>query len=126
MLSNRTKSCVLVAIKAFRYKYLYDIANCSESYSIMVISMTSIGPKEVKVFRVTGEIKKPNYQTSFRKEVRALKPENAVEKVYKELGSKHRVKRFQIKIVHVEEISAEKIENPVIKKLTLGEEESVQ
>ncbi len=92
----------------------------------MVISMTSTESNEVKVFKVSGKINKPNYQTNFRKEVRALKPENAVEKVYKELGSKHRVKRFQIKITHVEEISPEEIENPVIKKLTLGEEESVQ
>jgi len=76
---------------------------------------------EVKVFRVIGEIRKPNFQTDFRKEVRALKPEEAVEKIYMELGSKHRVKRFQIKIVKVEEISPEEIESPLVKKLTLGE-----
>ena len=81
---------------------------------------------EVKVFRVIGEIKKPNFQTDFRKEVRALKPEDAVEKIYMDLGSKHRVKRFQIKIVKVEEISPEEIESPLVKKLTLGEEENVQ
>ena len=73
-----------------------------------------------------GEIRKPNFQTDFRKEVRALKPEDAVEKIYMELGSKHRVKRFQIKILKVEEISPEEIESPLVKKLTLGEEESVQ
>jgi large subunit ribosomal protein LX len=82
--------------------------------------------KEVKVFRVSGEIRKPNFQTEFRKEVRALKPEDAVEKVYMELGSKHRVKRFQMRISKVEEIGAEEIENIIVKKLTLGEEESVQ
>jgi len=81
---------------------------------------------EVKVFRVIGEIRKPNFQTDFRKEVRALKPEDAVEKIYMELGSKHRVKRFQIKIVKVEEIGPEEIESPLVKKLTLGEGESVQ
>jgi large subunit ribosomal protein LX len=81
---------------------------------------------EVKVFRVSGEIRKPNFQTEFRKEVRALKPEDAVEKVYMELGSKHRVKRFQIRISVVEEICAEEIENIIVKKMTLGEEESVQ
>ena len=80
----------------------------------------------VKVFRVIGEIKKPNFQTSFRKEIRALKPEDAVETVYKEIGSKHRAKRFQIRIAKVEEIGLEEIENPIIKKLTLGEEESVK
>jgi large subunit ribosomal protein LX len=81
---------------------------------------------EVKVFRVIGEIRKPNFQTDFRKEVRALKPEDAVEKIYMELGSKHKVKRFQIKIVKVEEISPEEIESPLVKKLTLGEKEGVQ
>ncbi len=80
---------------------------------------------EVKVFRVTGEIKKPNYQTIFRKEVRALKPEEAIEAIYKELGSKHRAKRFQIKIATVEEISPEEIEDPIIRKLTQGEMERV-
>ena len=81
---------------------------------------------EVKVFRVIGEIRKPNLRTDFRKEVRALKPEEAVEKVYMELGSKHRVKRFQIKVAKVEEIRPEEIESPLVKKLTLGEKESVQ
>jgi len=77
---------------------------------------------EVKVFRVIGEIRKPNFQTDFRKEVRALKPEDAVEKIYMDLGSKHRVRRFQIKIVKVEEISPEEIESPLVKKLTSGVE----
>ena len=80
----------------------------------------------VKVFRVTGEIIKPNLQTSFHKEVRAVKPEEVVEKIYKELGSRHRAKRFQIKISNVEEISPDEIEDVTIRKLTLGEEESVQ
>jgi large subunit ribosomal protein LX len=81
---------------------------------------------EVKVFRVIGKIRKPNFQTEFRKEVRALKPEDAVEKVYMLLGSKHRVKRFQIKIFKVEEIAPEEIENIIVKKLTQGAEESAQ
>jgi len=80
---------------------------------------------EIKVFRVIGEVTKPNFKTSFRKEIRALKPEEAVETVYKEMGSKHRAKRFQIKILEVKEISPEEITNPMVKKLTLGEKESV-
>ncbi len=76
---------------------------------------------EVKVFRITGKIDKPNWKTNFRKEVRALKPEDAVEKIYKELGSKHRAKRFQIKILEVKEISPEDVTNPIIKKLAAGE-----
>lgn len=77
---------------------------------------------KVKVFRVTGEIKKPNLKTSFRKEVVAIKSEHAVEKVYAELGSRHRVKRFQIKIAKVEEVPPEEIQNPLLKKLVVGEE----
>jgi large subunit ribosomal protein LX len=80
---------------------------------------------EVKVFRVSGEIRKPNFKTPFNREVRALKPEEAIEKVYMELGSKHRAKRFHIKIEKVEEIKPEEIEDPVVKKLTIGEKESV-
>ena len=76
---------------------------------------------EVKVFQITGKIDKPNWKTNFRKEVRALKPEDAVEMIYKELGSKHRAKRFQIKILEVKEISPEEVTDPIIKKLVMGE-----
>jgi large subunit ribosomal protein LX len=76
---------------------------------------------EVKVFRVTGEINKPNLKTSFAKEMVVAKPEHAVEKVYAEIGSQHRVKRFQIKILNVEEVPPEEIENPILKKIVTGE-----
>jgi len=81
---------------------------------------------EIKVFRVTGKIDKPNWQTDFKKEIRALKPEEAVERVYKEMGSRHRAKRFQIKVLKVEEISPKEITDPVVRKLTVGERESAQ
>ena len=76
----------------------------------------------MKVFRVTGEIHKPNLKTSFRKELVADKAEHAVERVYAELGSKHRVKRVHIKIAKVEEVPPQEIENPLLQKLVLGEE----
>ncbi|KPV61834.1 MAG: 50S ribosomal protein L18Ae [Candidatus Bathyarchaeota archaeon BA1] len=79
---------------------------------------------EVKVFRVMGELRKPNYQSKFTKEVAALKPEQAIEMIYTNIGSKHRAKRYQIKIDKVEEISPERIESPTIRKLTLTEEET--
>ena len=77
----------------------------------------------MKVFRVTGEILKPNLKTSFSKEIVAAKSEHAVEKVYAELGSRHRVKRFHIRIVNVEEIPPDQIENPLLKKMISGEEQ---
>jgi large subunit ribosomal protein LX len=79
--------------------------------------------RRLKVFRVTGEILKPNLKTSFSKEIVAAKSEHAVEKVYAELGSKHRVKRFHIRIVNVEEIPPDQIENPLLKKMISGEEQ---
>lgn len=78
------------------------------------------------MFRVTGEIVKTNLITTFKKEVRALKPENAKEKVYMELGSRHRAKRFQIKISKIEEVQPQEIETPLVKKLTLGEKTDVK
>jgi len=75
----------------------------------------------LKVFRVIGEINKPNLKTPFNKEVLAAKSDHAVEKIYAEIGSKHRVKRFQLKILNVEEISIDEIENPIIKKMVSGE-----
>ena len=73
---------------------------------------------EVKVFRVFGELRKPNLKTPFVKEVRALKEEHAVEQVFCELGSTHKAKRFNIKILKVEEIPPEEARNPVVRKLS--------
>ena len=81
---------------------------------------------DVKVFRVSGQIRKPNWKTNFEKEIRALKPEDAVETVYTEIGSKHRAKRFQIRIRTVEEVKPEDIKDPVLKKFVLGEAKSVE
>ncbi|MCJ7614359.1 50S ribosomal protein L18Ae [Candidatus Bathyarchaeota archaeon] len=81
---------------------------------------------EVKVFRVSGKINKPNFKTEFQKEVRALNPEDATEKVYMLLGSKHRVKRFQMKIYKVEEVNPTDIKDILVRKMTPGAEDSVQ
>ncbi|MEM0010255.1 MAG: 50S ribosomal protein L18Ae [Candidatus Bathyarchaeia archaeon] len=59
---------------------------------------------EIKTYMIIGRINKPNFKTTFKKNVRALKPEDAVEEIYKLIGSKHRVKRFHIKIMKIEEI----------------------
>jgi large subunit ribosomal protein LX len=75
----------------------------------------------MKAFKVTGEIHKPNLATPFAKEIIADKSEHAVEKVYAEIGSKHRVKRFHIKIANVQEMNPDEIENPILKKLVTGE-----
>jgi large subunit ribosomal protein LX len=75
----------------------------------------------MKVFRVTGEINKPNLSTSFAKELLAEKSEHAIEKVYTEIGSRHRVKRCHIKIESTVEVPTDEIENEILKKYVLGE-----
>ena len=75
----------------------------------------------MKVYRVTGEIRKPNLRTPFSKEVLADKPEHAVEKAYAEIGSRHRVKRFYMKILNVTEVTPADIMNPILKKMVTGE-----
>ena len=70
------------------------------------------------MFRVKGEVSDPKMRTPFIREIRALKPEDAVEKVYAELGSRHRVKRYHIRISKIEEIKPEEATNLVIQKLS--------
>jgi large subunit ribosomal protein LX len=64
---------------------------------------------ETKLFKITGEISKhklfiPIY---FKKEIKAVKLEHALEKIYAEFGSRHRAKRNQITILSVEELKTE-------------------
>jgi len=75
----------------------------------------------MKAFKVTGNINKPRLKTPFVRELLADKSEHAVEKVYAEIGSRHRVKRCHIKISDVKEVTAEEIENPILKKIVSGE-----
>ncbi len=71
----------------------------------------------MKVFRVTGKIYKPNLTTDFVKELVADKAEHAEERIYAEIGSRHRVKRCHMKITNVEEVKPEEIANPILKKM---------
>ena len=75
----------------------------------------------MKAYKVTGEINKPRLNTPFVRELLSDKSEHAVEKVYAEIGSRHRVKRCHIKITSAKEITAEEIENPILKKIVTGE-----
>ena len=72
----------------------------------------------VKIFRVKGRILKPEYKTVFSKDVRALKPEDAIEKVYMLLGGQHHVKRFQLKFDSVKEISYDDTNDRIIRALS--------
>ncbi|MEM2214328.1 MAG: 50S ribosomal protein L18Ae [Candidatus Nezhaarchaeales archaeon] len=58
----------------------------------------------VKTFELRGRMRIKNRWTKFTMTVKALKPEHAFEKVYSLLGSRHKLKRFDIKIEEVKEL----------------------
>ncbi len=62
---------------------------------------------EVKRFQVSGQIRKASDRIPFTIKLRATKPEDAVQKVYADLGSRHRARRFEILVQKVEEIAEE-------------------
>lgn len=72
---------------------------------------------EVKTFRVEGTISKPGYAMPFSKNIRALRMEDAVEKIYAELGSQHRAKRVHVKITSVNEVPLEETKDATTRKL---------
>ena len=72
--------------------------------------------KDVKNFKITGRIDKKHFfePLKFSKDIRAAKESHAIEKIYAEMGSRHRAKRHQItilKVVEVEEAKEEGGEN---------------
>ncbi len=75
----------------------------------------------MKAFKVVGEIKKPELHTPFAREVLAEKSEHAVERIYAEIGSRHRVRRCHIKIISATELKVDEIEDPIVKKIVTGE-----
>ena len=58
---------------------------------------------QVKTFRVTGYIKKSGRRISFTRDLKALKESDALEKIYSEIGSRHKARRFDIKVTEVKE-----------------------
>ncbi|AEF96828.1 50S ribosomal protein L18Ae [Methanotorris igneus] len=71
----------------------------------------------VKIFRIKGEVLGKDEPMVFTKEYRALKEEHALELMYSEIGSKHRVRRRMIKVHEVKEISEDEVTDPILKKM---------
>ncbi len=69
----------------------------------------------VKIFRVKGWFKQPWQRCTFVKELPALSEQQALERIYSEVGSKHKVKRNLIHIEEITEIKPEEIKNPCVR-----------
>jgi len=76
---------------------------------------------DVKVYRVAGfALFSPDKLRKWQKfviEVRAVRKEDAVEKVLSDLGSRHKLKRSHIKIISVTEISPEEARSKFVRDL---------
>ena len=59
---------------------------------------------DVKLFHVVGVLKRAGATIPFTKEVKAMMVEEALETVYSEFGSRHKAKRFEVKITSTEEV----------------------
>ncbi len=77
---------------------------------------------EVKTLRVSGRIVHGLRTFTFIKDVRALSEKEALEKVYNEVGAKHKLKRYQVKITKIESIDPSSSKDPLIAKIaSIGE-----
>jgi len=72
---------------------------------------------EIKIFRIIGNYKKNHKKYLFRKEVRSLKEEDALEKVLTQITSIG-IYRRQINIQEVKEISLEESQDYLIRELS--------
>lgn len=75
----------------------------------------------VKIYRVEGYMlishdKNPTWQ-KFVKEVTAVKESDALEKVFSELGSNHKLRRKHIRITSVKEIKPEEVSDREVLQL---------
>ena len=70
-----------------------------------------------KIFRIKGSFVLGSETQVFTKELRAINEEDIYEKIYSLFGSKHRIKRNQIKIDSIEEIAEDEVEDPIVKAI---------
>ena len=61
----------------------------------------------MKKFKITGEIKKAKLSIPFSVEYEAVKQEHALQRLYAEVGSRHRARRPEIKVAQIKEAKGE-------------------
>jgi ribosomal protein L20A (L18A) len=62
---------------------------------------------ETRKFRITGEIRKGKTSIPFSVEYQGIRQEHALQRLYAEMGSRHRARRFEIKVAKIEESKQE-------------------
>jgi len=69
----------------------------------------------MKVYRIEGKFLMGKIWQPFSKEIIGNDENEAKERLFSILGSRHRVKRRMIKINNISEVNKEEIEDPVVK-----------
>lgn len=69
----------------------------------------------MKAFRVVGSYSDPRHEQQFSMEMAADDEASVREKALSTIGSKHRLKRWQIHITEISEIPTDQIKNHVVK-----------
>jgi ribosomal protein L20A (L18A) len=72
---------------------------------------------EIKIYRVIGTYKRKHKSYLFRKEIRALKNEDALEKALSQVTSIG-ISRSQINIKEIKEITPEEAQNYLLRELS--------
>lgn len=72
---------------------------------------------KTKIFRIQGKFIMGNSYQPFTKELKAISENDIREKIYSDFGSKHGIKRTKIIIQEIKEISADEVQDPIIKSL---------
>ena len=69
----------------------------------------------MKAYKVTGTFLMKDKWQDFNKEVAAENPAQAKEAILSDLGSKHRAPRKFIKVMKIDEIPLEQVEDSIVK-----------
>jgi len=62
---------------------------------------------EVKTFKIIGQIKKGKTVVPFTVQYNAITQDHATQRLYAEMGSRHRARRFEILIKSIQEVAAD-------------------
>ena len=68
----------------------------------------------MKAFKVTGSFKMGRKSQNFSKEVISNDKKGATETILSDLGSKHKVKRYNIKIADIKELKLDEVTDSIV------------
>ncbi|OLS19518.1 MAG: 50S ribosomal protein L18Ae [Candidatus Heimdallarchaeota archaeon LC_3] len=81
---------------------------------------------KIRNYLVNGTYTHKGKKVNFKQEIRAVKEEDAIEKIQLAFGSNHGVKRNQIKIANVKELNKDQISNKMIKEFSTNQDISIR